>query len=206
MKAALFDLDGVLIDTEGIYSSFWSAMADRYNVPIPNFADYIKGTTLSKILEGHFPVDEQPKIIEMLKEFEQNMEYRCFPGVISFLDQLKALEIPMAIVTSSGEMKMSRLWQQIPELREYFNVIITDAMVQRSKPDPEGYLLAAKALNQNAADCCVFEDSFNGIEAGKRAGCKVIGLATTNPYDTLTDKADLVIKSFEGIDATELPF
>lgn len=204
MKAALFDLDGVLIDTEGIYSSFWSAMADKYGVPIPNFADYIKGTTLSKILGGHFPDDEHDKIKKLLKEFEQNMEYQCFDGVISFLEQLKSLGNPMAIVTSSGDMKMERLWQQIPNLKEYFDVIITDAMVQRSKPDPQGYVLAAKALRKKPEDCCVFEDSFNGIEAGKRAGCKVVGLATTNPYDSLIGKADIVITDFVGLDATTL--
>lgn len=196
--AALFDLDGVLIDTEGTYSKFWAEMGKSHNLPYADFADRIKGTTLVNILNTYFPADEHPHIIEKLEEYEHNMRYEMFPGVEEFLIALHNHDIPAAVVTSSGEKKMNRLWQQIPQMRGYFRTVITDAQVTRSKPDPQGYLLAAQTLGRNAADCYVFEDSFNGLLAGRRAGAKVIALSTTNPAQALRDKADMVMSDFIG--------
>ena len=203
-RGALFDLDGVIIDTEGTYSIFWSAMADEYNVPVPNFAQVIKGTTLDSILE-YFPASEHSAIVNKIKEYEKQMLYPIFPGVIEFLAALRSEGFRTAIVTSSGEAKMKRLWEQQPELKTYFDTIITDADVQRSKPDPQGYLLAAERIGCNPERCYVFEDSFNGLLAGQRAGGRVVGLATTNPASSLQGKADLIIDSFVSFTPSMLP-
>lgn len=203
-RGALFDLDGVIIDTEGTYSIFWSAMADEYNVPVPNFAQVIKGTTLDSILE-YFPASEHASIIHKIKEYEKQMLYPIFPGVIEFLTALRNEGFRTAIVTSSGDAKMKRLWEQQPELKTYFDTIITDADVQRSKPDPQGYLLAAERIGCKPERCYVFEDSFNGLLAGRRAGASVIGLATTNPASSLQGKADIIIDSFVSFSPSMLP-
>ncbi len=81
-------------------------------------------------------------------------------------------------------------------MKEWFDVIVTADKITRSKPDPECYLLAAKELQYAPARCVVFEDSFSGLKAGRGAGMKVIGLATTNPPETIRDKADAVIPDF----------
>lgn len=203
-RGALFDLDGVIIDTEGTYSIFWSAMAEEYNVPVPNFAQVIKGTTLDSILE-YFPVSEHAAIISKIKEYEQQMRYPIFPGVIDFLNALRSEGFRTAIVTSSGDAKMARLWEQQPELKTYFDTIITDADVQRSKPDPQGYLLAAEHIGCKPERCYVFEDSFNGLLAGQRAGARVVGLATTNPASSLQGKADVIIDLFVSFSPSMLP-
>lgn len=199
-KAALFDLDGVIVDTESIYTDFWDDIDRRYPTGVDNFARVIKGNTLARILDTYFDEDLRDEILVLLKEQEESMRYRLFDGVSDFLDRLIENDIPKAIVTSSNDRKMSKLFSQIPELRPKFDAIITDAMVERSKPDPQGYLIAAEKLGVDPSDCVVFEDSFAGLEAGRRAGAYVVALATTNPRESLYEKADEVIDSFIGYD------
>lgn len=197
-KAALFDLDDVIVDTESIYTDFWDDIDRRYPTGVDNFARVIKGNTLARILDTYFDEDLRDEILVLLKEQEESMRYRLFDGVSDFLDRLIENDIPKAIVTSSNDRKMSKLFSQIPELRPKFDAIITDAMVERSKPDPQGYLIAAEKLGVDPSDCVVFEDSFAGLEAGRRAGAYVVALATTNPRESLYEKADEVIDSFIG--------
>ena len=145
--AALFDLDGVLIDSESIYTQFWDRMDALYPTGVANFSYAIKGTTLPRILDTYFPDPEvQAKLRVHLREQEDNMVYRIFPGVTDFLKALRAEGIPTAIVTSSNNDKMHALFAQLPGFRELFDVVVTDSDVHRSKPDPEGYQLAAQRL------------------------------------------------------------
>lgn len=204
MIAALFDLDGVLIDTEGIYSGFWAETGRAFGIEDPLFAQKIKGTTLAQILNNNFSPEQRPQVYDRLIEFENKMVYRVYPGVIEFLNQLRSHDIPAAIVTSSGEKKMEKLWLQQPALRTYFQAIITDADVTHSKPHPEPYLIAAKKLNCPIQDCYVFEDSINGIISGHNAGAKVIALTTTNPREALVPDSNLIIDSFVGFNLRDM--
>lgn len=193
MKAALFDLDGVIVDTEPSYSIFWGGMGRDYNVGIDNFADVIKGTTLTQILERYFPEEVREEVVEKLNQYEREMRYEIFPEVRDYLEGLSSRGVKCAIVTSSNLEKMDNLWKQQPWLREYFDVVITDEDVTLSKPDPQPYLIAAERLGIAPEDCVVFEDSYNGLLSGRRAGCRVVALATTNPRASLQDKADIVV-------------
>ncbi len=135
--AALFDLDGVLIDTEGLYTDIWSEIEHAHPTGIDNFAIKIKGSTLKRILTTYYPdSDEQAEIIAMLNEREEKMLYTLFEGVEAFLADLKRHNIPAAIVTSSNAPKMERLFGMISGLRDFFAAVITDKDVSRSKPDP----------------------------------------------------------------------
>lgn len=204
MKAALFDLDGVLIDTETLYTEFWDSLGREFATGIDNFAQRIKGTTISNILATYFPESKHAEILDRLQEQEANMQYRLFPGVIDFLRRISEAGIPAAIVTSSNDDKMESLWRQLPELRQWFAAVITDSKVQRSKPDPQPYLVAAAELGVSPEDCCVFEDSFSGLESGRRAGAKVVALATTNSAESLAGKADLVVPSLQLLTVAQL--
>ncbi len=192
MKAALFDLDGVLIDTEPVYTEIWSNIERHFPTGIDNFAQRIKGTTLPDILSQYFRKEDYAAIISMLTEAEDNMEYPLFTGTVPFLKKLKEAQIPAAIVTSSNDIKMRRLFAMYPGFNEFFDAIITDSHVKRSKPDPEGYLLAASKLGVEPADCVVFEDSFNGLKAGVAAGASVVAIATTNSADSLRQYTTLI--------------
>lgn len=192
----LFDLDGVLVDSEGEYSKFWGATGRKFNVGGDTFADDIKGTTLGEILTG-FNEADRGGIVAALHKFEEEMMYPVFPGVMEFLIALKENGIPSAIVTSSDDTKMNFLFRRHPEFHDYINEVITGSMVKNSKPNPEGYLLGASKIGVAPEDCYVFEDSMQGVEAGMRSGSTVIALATTNSRDKLQTKSPhYIIDSF----------
>lgn len=195
MKAALFDLDGVLIDTEPVYTRIWNDIEKHFPTGKENFAQIIKGSTLPKILNTYFRPEDHAAIIAMLEDAEESMDYPLFTDTIPFLQRLRDAGIPAAIVTSSNDRKTNRLFAMYPGFRDYFASVVTDSRVRHSKPDPEGYLLGASDLSTDPADCVVFEDSFNGLKAGRAAGCTVVGLSTTNPAGSLTDLADIVVPS-----------
>ena len=198
--AALFDLDGVLIDSESIYTVFWNRMNELFPTGIDNFPYVIKGTTLPQILDRYFPYPEvQAELRVYLKKQEAEMVYRIFPGVERFLRALKEKGIPTAIVTSSNDAKMKVLFDSLPGFRDYFDVVVTDTDVTRSKPDPQGYMLAAERLGVPSEHCVVFEDSRAGLEAGRRAGGKVVAVATTLTHEDIAGCGDIVIDSFEEL-------
>ncbi|MDE7369354.1 MAG: HAD family phosphatase [Muribaculaceae bacterium] len=199
-RGALFDLDGVLIDTEPLYTEFWRQVGLKHQLPSPTFAYDIKGTTLKDILSRYFPDKAiQDDIVRMVHDFEDNIVYPVFDGVPEFLDRLQAAGWKIAIVTSSDDQKMEYLFNQLPWMKSRFDTIINGTMVSKSKPDPEGYIKAAQALGCKPEDCVVFEDSIQGIEAGRRSGAKVVALATTNSREKLAGKADLIIDNFHGL-------
>lgn len=205
-KGALFDLDGVLIDSETLYTQFWADVAPRYGQHSPTFALDIKGTTLTDILNTYFPDPQhQKEITELVHKAEHELEYPVFKGVPEFLDQLTAAGYKLAIVTSSDNTKMDYLFARQPWMRDRFDAVITGSMVQNSKPDPEGYLLAARSIGCQPENCYVFEDSFQGLEAGRRAGATVIALATTNTRESLRGKSAMIIDGFENLELKQLP-
>ena len=101
-----------------------------------------------------------------------------------------------AIVTSSNKDKMEAVSKVHPELNDYFDAIFTSEDFERSKPDPDCYLKGASHFGVDSADCVVFEDSFNGLKAGRAANMRVVGLATTNAAADIKPYADIVINDF----------
>lgn len=195
-KAALFDLDGVLIDSETLYTGFWEKVGKTHHLPSPTFALDIKGTTLNDILTTYFPDPEvRADVDRLLHQFENEIVYPIFPGALEFVDELREQGLKTVIVTSSDDKKMEFLFNQHPGFQQHFDAIVTATDVTRSKPDPEPYIIGAGKVNCDPTECIVFEDSFQGIESGKRAGARVIGLATTNPAASLEGKADRIVNS-----------
>jgi HAD superfamily hydrolase (TIGR01509 family) len=182
----LFGLDGVLLDSEGQYSIFWDKMEKTFPTGVPDFASYIKGFHLTRIL-GYFADDEvRNQVLNELLEFERNMKYEFFPGALTFVKMLRDAGIPMAIVTSSDRKKMQALYSQYPEFPSLFDQIITGDMVTKAKPDPECFLLGAQRIGVDIKDCIVFEDSRNGLIAARESGASVIGITTTlKPEDVI---------------------
>lgn len=202
----LFDLDGVLLDTEGIYTDFWQAIDDKYPTGVPGFAHIIKGSNLTTILNTYYPDKELQKIIiDILDDFEKEMKYRPFPDAMKFVKELKNAAIPTCIVTSSSMLKMNNAFEQLPGFREMFDGLITGDMVKNCKPNPEGYLLGAKQIGVNPKNCYVFEDSLQGIQAGLNAGCKVVALTTTVAREQIEKlKADKIINGFADFTVQEM--
>lgn len=202
--AVLFDLDGVLIDSEGDYSRFWKHIDEIYPTGVENFAIAIKGTTLPEILKFFEGEEVKNDILRRITEYQDEMQYTLFEGVEDFLSELNHREIPAAVVTSSDDLKMKHLFSQHPSLRDYFTTVIDASMVTRSKPDPQGYLLGAEKLGAEPENCFVFEDSLQGLKAGRAAGAHVVGLATTYPRETVAQIADIVIDGLHAFTVDEM--
>lgn len=195
---ALFDLDGVIFDTESQYSRFWNEIGRLYHPEIENFGDIIKGQTLVQIFDKWFKEQDalQQMLVEKLNDFEMNMDYQYIPGVLGFLSELRSCNVRTAVVTSSNLDKMSNVYKVHPEFKANFDRILTSENFKRSKPDPDCYLLGARIFNVHPDHCVVFEDSFNGLRAGNSAGMRVVGLSTTNSEEAISALSDCVIADF----------
>lgn len=194
----------MLLDTEPVYTRIWSDIERVYPTGIDNFALKIKGNTLPRILDTYFPdPDVQAAVKAMLAEREEAMEYPVFDGVMDFLEGLRRLHIPAAIVTSSGDAKMQRIARKEPEFMAMFRALVTDSCVTHSKPHPEPYLKGAESSGPTPR-CLVFEDSFAGIDAGHAAGCTVVAIATTNSRESLSGRAAVILDTLADLSAPEL--
>lgn len=196
--AALFDLDGVIMDTETQYTVLWDKIGEMYHPEIPDFGHKIKGTTLKQIYELYFPEQSevQNTITKSLDDWESSMEYNYIPGTVGFITDLRNHGIKTAIVTSSNMKKMEIVYSHHPEIKELVDHILTAERFTRSKPFPDCYLLGAETCGVIPDQAIVFEDSFSGLEAGRNAKMTVVGLATTNPAEKIKGMADIVIPNF----------
>ena len=198
-RGVLFDLDGVLLDSEGNYTIFWAQMDKEFPTGIDNFASYIKGLHLTRIL-GFFESEEvRQQVQDRLLDFERDTKYEFFPGALDFVRRLRDAGIPMAIVTSSDHKKMQALYEQYPEFPTLFDHIITGDMVTKAKPDPECFLTGAKLLAVDIKDCIVFEDSRNGLIAARKSGARVIGIATTLSASEVASLSDLTVNAINEL-------
>ncbi|KAA6336641.1 Phosphorylated carbohydrates phosphatase [termite gut metagenome] len=203
--AALFDFDGVVMNTEPQYSIFWNEQGKNY-LNVDNFGERIKGQTLTQIVNNYFSEKReiQPQICNNLDLFEERMGYEYFPGIEAFLEDLRRKGVKIALVTSSNNKKMSHVYRLHPTFRGLFDEILTEECFTRSKPDPECYLVGMRLLGVLPQNTYVFEDSFHGLQAGMASGATVIGLATTNSREAIAGKTHYVIDDFTGITVEQM--
>lgn len=198
-KAALFDLDGVVFDTEPQYTVFWGSQCRLYHPEHPGLEHEIKGSTLDQIFDRWWsgPLEaEREAVTQRLNDFEAQMHYDYIEGLQDFLTVLRTQEVRTAIVTSSNRQKMDSVYRSRPELRLVFDAILTSEDFTESKPSPQCYLRAAERLGVEPLECVVFEDSFNGLRSGRAAGMYVVGLATTNSREAIAPLSDIQISNY----------
>lgn len=201
-KAALFDLDGVLIDTEQQYDDYWGEIAQEFIPGHPEMVQDIKGTTLVYTLDKWFSGERaylREEVTRKMDEFEAQMPFYPVKGAREYVARLKAQGVPMVVVTSSNRIKMSNVYRQYPEFTKTFDAILTSEDFKASKPDPDCYLKAAARLGVKPEDCVVFEDSIKGLQSARAAGTYVVGLATTVPMEEIRPLSDCQFYDFEEI-------
>lgn len=198
--AALFDFDGVIMDTETQYTVFWNEQGLKY-LNEEDFGRRIKGQTLAQIYEKHFSTlpEAQQEITAKLNVFEKQMSYEYIPGVEAFIADLRRHDVKIAVVTSSNEEKMQNVYNAHPEFKGMVDRILTGEMFARSKPAPDCFLLGMEIFESTPDSTYVFEDSFHGLQAGMTSGATVIGLATTNSREAITGKAHYIMDDFTGM-------
>ena len=201
-NAVLFDLDGVVFDTEPQYSLFWGNVCRKFHPELPGLENKIKGQTLTQIFDGFFAdmPEAQKAIVKGLDDYERKMDYDYIPGFVDFMSMLKEKGVKTALVTSSNLPKMECVYRAHPELGEFFDAILTSEDFDESKPSPDCYLKAAKRLGVEIRQCIVCEDSFNGLRSGRAAGMAVLGLATTNARESISELCDAVVDNFLTVD------
>ncbi len=196
LRAVIFDFDGVLVDTELLHHQAFNHIFAQFNFQIST-AEYFKrflGLSDRELLEV---INKEKQLFlseNQLKQFLQEKAHTfknlamtqaaVIEGVPQFLKMLSDNKIPMAIC-SGALLPEIELILKGAGLRDYFDVLVSAEQVKKSKPDPEGFLLALKLLNRKKQtirpeDCVVIEDSHWGLEAAKNAGIHPV--AVTNSY------------------------
>jgi mannitol-1-/sugar-/sorbitol-6-phosphatase len=178
-KAVLFDMDGTLVDSTQVVKRAWGGWAVRHNLPPQDVLSFSHGRPTRATLEHFLPGGDHSEELEELARFEetQTAGIRAVPGAAEVLHTLQNQNYPWAIVTSA--------WRKLTEIRVIAaclplpRVIVPVDEIRNGKPDPEGFLRAAKQLGVAPAECIVFEDTRPGIDAGLGAGMDVVGLLTT---------------------------
>lgn len=218
IKAALFDLDGVVFDTESQYTVFWGMIGREYHPGMPDFAQRIKGQTLVQIYDRFFSDEkvfahiegfkdcesEQAKITARLDDFEQNMKYEYIAGFEDFVKDLQQNGVRCAVVTSSNGQKMTNVYEAHPEFKQYFDRVLTSEDFAKSKPDPDCYLKGAACFDAKPGECVGLEDSFNGLKAVRASGAFTLGLATTNAREAIEPYSDYVIPDYRNFTFSDL--
>lgn len=202
LKAALFDLDGVVFDTEPQYTVFWGGICRQYHPEHPGLEHEIKGQTLTQIYDRWFSgplLSEQDSITARLNDYEQQMHYDYIAGFEPLIATLHHHGVKTAVVTSSNIPKMESVYRYQMGFCSLFDAILTSEDFERSKPDPDCYIKAAQRLETENDECVVFEDSFNGLRSGRAAGMTVVGLATTNTVEAIKPLSDLQLKDYDGL-------
>ena len=198
---ALFDFDGVVMNTEIHYTEFWNSVGRKY-VNEDNFGHTIKGVSIVTIFDryfSHYTSKQIEEIEGVIDEFERNMPYEYTPGAWEFISELKVAGVPMAVVTSSNAKKMENVRRTHPELIEIMDKILVSGDFVKSKPDPECFIKGMELLGGCPQRTVVFEDSIHGLNAGRASGAFVVGLTTSNPREVIEPLCDLVIDSFEEL-------
>ncbi len=204
LRAVLWDMDGVLVDTGEFHFQAWAQTLADYGFPFAR-ADFRTtfGWNNSRILAyvlGREPAPEQLKDIADLKEerFRQSIRGRArlLPGVRDWLERLKAAGVSQALASSAPPANIDALVDELG-LRSYFQTVVSGEALP-GKPDPALFLQAARELGVAPAGCVVVEDAVAGVEAARRGGMKVVAVATTSPVEALST-ADIVVDRLDQL-------
>ena len=179
-EAVLFDMDGTLIDSKPVIEQAWCRIAKKYDVSIDReiIDEHIHGRSgeyTMNYLFKDFVHSQRADIKLEVDHIEETSPADLISGAREFLLLLRRNKIKTALVTASWQKKIDFLFA-LHNLHGLFDVVISCHDVQKGKPDPQGYLLAANRLACRIQHCVVFEDSISGIAAGVKSGAKCIGI------------------------------
>ncbi|MDD3402268.1 MAG: HAD family phosphatase [Hespellia sp.] len=179
-KGAIFDMDGVLFDTERVYQETWHEIAAERNVELG--ADYLKaisgsyGEHMRHVVEAHYHVQDGTEIVTECMQRVRNKlaaQVPVKPGVYEILELFREKGLKMAVASSSLKPQIEANLQNA-KMDDYFDEVVSSSQVEHGKPAPDIFLYAAQKIGCRPEDCLVFEDSENGVRAGNAAGCIVI--------------------------------
>jgi beta-phosphoglucomutase-like phosphatase (HAD superfamily) len=209
----IFDWDGVVIDSHAQHEESWGTLFGELNRPVPEgFFKRTFGMRNQQIIPMCFDFVAPDDHAEIARLGERKEElYRdilCrdgitpLSGVVPLLREMQSLGIPRA-VGSSTPLRNIETVMAMAGLEGLFDAVVSAEDVTVGKPDPQVFLKAAEKIGCKPARCVVFEDAHVGIEAGKRAGMKVVAVATTHPIASLS-QADVALPDLDGVSVEQL--
>jgi len=201
----LFDWDGVVIDSSSQHERSWELLAAERDLFLPEGHFKAGFGKKNEIIIPTLGWGDDPAIIRELADRKEAL-YRelvaaegvtILPGARELLEALKGEGIPRAVGSSTPRENLDALFATTG-LDALFDAVVCGSDVSHGKPDPEVFLSGAAKLGLLPSRCIVIEDAFAGIEAARRGGMKVVGVATTNPVESL-DQCDLAVVSLEEV-------
>ncbi len=204
--SAIFDWDGVVVDSSRQHLKSWQALADEIGCVLrPEDFRRSFGMKNNRIIPEIYGWASDPDKVQQLslrkevhfRKIVQSEGIEPLPGVAEWLDALKSEKISCAVASSTDRANIECILEIIG-LQHYFQALVCSEDVQHGKPHPEVFLSAAQRLKAEPLKCVVFEDAHVGIEAARAAHMKVIAVTTTHPAQTLSN-ADLVIDRLDEL-------
>jgi len=208
--AFVFDMDGVIVDTNPYHKIALRAFAAKYGYSLSEeeLIKKIYGRTnkewIPNLFERSLAADQVARYGEEKEKLFRDLyekDIREVKGLTDFLETASSLNIKLAIGTSAPRSNVDFVLTKT-EIGKFFPVILDESHVSHGKPNPEIYINCAAALNYPPARCIVFEDSLSGVAAGRAAGSPVVGVATTHTAQELGTK--VVIRDFTEMTPAEI--
>ncbi len=198
---AIFDWDGVIIDSSAAHEQSWDLLAEEEKRVLP--PGHFKAGfgrknqfIIPQILKWSDDAVEIARLgrrkEELYREILKTTGISALPGVRDLLEGLRASGVPCVVGSSTPRVNIDHV-MTLAKLHGFFADIVSAEDVSHGKPDPEVFLKAAAKINRAPARCVVFEDAFVGLEAARAGEFKCIGVATTHPVESLLGKCDLAV-------------
>lgn len=192
-KAVIFDMDGVIADTNPYHANAFEVFLDKYHIPYSQveFEQHMYGKHNSYIMRYFFGESLSNEDIRKLEEEKEGLFREIYAdiarpvnGLPVFLESLQDHGFRLGVATSAPKANMDLVLDKLG-IRHYFHSTLSSEHVTRHKPDPEVYLKSADVLHTSPQNCVVFEDSFSGITAGLHARMAVVGVLTSHTQEEL---------------------
>ena len=204
-RAVIFDMDGIIVDSEPLYEESLDIALEAYQVPVPPRSEYqkYKGRSGAEVFKeiaeengNRFDANEMRQVsIEAFERLARE-KVSIFPGTLSFLNFVRQRYSNVGLATSSMKHIQEMIFEKFP-LDPFFDQVITADDITKHKPDPEPYLVTARLMSVNTEDCIVLEDTIHGINSAKTAGCFTVAIPNTFSEERLREAgADLIVADF----------
>jgi HAD superfamily hydrolase (TIGR01509 family) len=208
IKAAIFDLDGLIIDSEHVWAEAIDDFLNKHKVKNREVDFDRRGMGLQEILQKYKKIfGLKGSLSELTDQLRQifyklsfkNKKLKLLPGVKNFLRKTKGLKV--ALATGGHDKNKAKEVLKFFEIASFFGEIVSSDDVETGKPEPEVYFFTAEKLSVKPEECIVFEDSVNGVISGKKAGMTVYAVNKNEPLRNELKKAgaDAVFKTFSEI-------
>lgn len=180
LKGAIFDHDGLMFDTEKIWQANWNLVADEMNITLPEeFQKEICGSSgqhMLDVIQKYYHVEDGTSIRDRVRQgvFDDEAKHIDMKeGLLDILEMFQKHGVKMAVASSSQKEMIVRNLRKA-NVEDYFEVVVSGQEVEHGKPAPDIFLLAAERLGLDAKECYVFEDAYNGVQAGVASKAKTI--------------------------------